>query len=68
MWFVQSKNDSSSGSGGGQQRLDRKESYKAQRKNYRMEKKRVEKELLSTFKVCCIPSTNFFRSNKVIQR
>merc|ERR1719348_2949232 len=30
-------------------RLDRKESYKAQRKNYRKEKKRVEKELLSTF-------------------
>ena len=39
-----------SASSGGQQRLDRKESYKAQRKNYRMEKKRVEKELLSTFK------------------
>jgi len=31
-------------------KLDRKESYKAQRKNYRKEKKRVEKELLSTFK------------------
>lgn len=30
-------------------KLDRKESYKAQRKNYRKEKKRVEKELLSTF-------------------
>ena len=38
------------GGGAGVQRLDRKESYKAQRKNYRMEKKRVEKELLSTFK------------------
>ena len=32
-------------------KLDRKESYKAQRKNYRKEKKRVEKELLSTFQV-----------------
>jgi len=42
-----SKNESS---GSGAQKLDRKESYKAQRKNYRMEKKRVEKELLSTFK------------------
>lgn len=31
-------------------RLDRKESYKAQRRIYRKEKKRVEKELLSTFK------------------
>lgn len=30
-------------------KLDRKESYKAQRKNYRKEKKRVGKELLSTF-------------------
>jgi len=30
--------------------LDRKESYKAQRRIYRKEKKRVEKELLSTFK------------------
>ena len=30
--------------------MDRKESYKAQRKNYKMEKKMVEKELLSTFK------------------
>merc|ERR1719209_457874 len=46
-----------SGQGGGRgdglgppgPRLDRKESYKAQRKNYRKEKKRVEKELLSTF-------------------
>merc|ERR1719481_612915 len=46
---LQVKNDSSVASGG-LQRLDRKESYKAQRKNYRMEKKRVEKELLSTFK------------------
>eukprot|EP00092_Neocalanus_flemingeri_P017375 GFUD01018792.1.p1 GENE.GFUD01018792.1~~GFUD01018792.1.p1 ORF type:complete len:875 (-),score=158.49 GFUD01018792.1:894-3350(-) len=44
---AQSKNDSS---GSGAQKLDRKESYKAQRKNYRIEKKRVEKELLSTFK------------------
>eukprot|EP00090_Calanus_glacialis_P015779 TRINITY_DN24859_c0_g1_i2.p1 TRINITY_DN24859_c0_g1~~TRINITY_DN24859_c0_g1_i2.p1 ORF type:complete len:847 (-),score=169.97 TRINITY_DN24859_c0_g1_i2:1231-3771(-) len=42
-----SKNDSS---GSGAQKLDRKESYKAQRKNYKVEKKRVEKELLSTFK------------------
>ncbi len=31
-------------------RLDRKESYKAQRKSYAKEKKRVERELLSTFK------------------
>jgi len=30
--------------------LDRKESYKAQKKSYRMQKKRVAKELLSTFK------------------
>jgi hypothetical protein len=47
-----SKTEGSGGSGGsgGAQKLDRKESYKAQRKNYRMEKKRVEKELLSTFK------------------
>ena len=30
-------------------KLDRKESYKAQRRNYRKEKKRVGKELLSTF-------------------
>eukprot|EP00090_Calanus_glacialis_P015778 TRINITY_DN24859_c0_g1_i1.p1 TRINITY_DN24859_c0_g1~~TRINITY_DN24859_c0_g1_i1.p1 ORF type:complete len:820 (-),score=159.80 TRINITY_DN24859_c0_g1_i1:1231-3690(-) len=44
---AQSKNDSS---GSGAQKLDRKESYKAQRKNYKVEKKRVEKELLSTFK------------------
>ena len=29
---------------------DRKESYKAQRKNYAKQKKRVGKELLSTFK------------------
>jgi len=43
-----SKNESS-GSGGAQ-RLDRKESYKAQKKSYRMQKKRVAKELLSTFK------------------
>jgi len=35
---------------GGVQRLDRKESYKAQKKSYRMQKKRVAKELLSTFK------------------
>jgi len=47
---------SNEGSDGGAQvkaeggRLDRKESYKAQRRNYRKEKKRVEKELLSTFK------------------
>jgi len=47
---TQSKNESGMGGGAGVQRLDRKESYKAQRKNYRMEKKRVEKELLSTFK------------------
>merc|ERR1719427_1668667 len=45
---AQSKNESSGSSV--VQKLDRKESYKAQRKNYRMEKKRVEKELLSTFK------------------
>ncbi|XP_035743284.1 oxysterol-binding protein-related protein 8-like isoform X4 [Vespa mandarinia] len=31
-------------------KLTRKESYKAQRKNYRMEKKRVANELLSSFK------------------
>ncbi|XP_018045883.1 PREDICTED: oxysterol-binding protein-related protein 8 isoform X2 [Atta colombica] len=31
-------------------KLTRKESYKAQRKNYRMEKKRVADELLSSFK------------------
>ena len=31
-------------------RLDRKESYKAQRRSYAREKKRVERELLSTFK------------------
>ena len=31
-------------------RLDRKESYKAQRRSYAKEKKRVERELLSTFK------------------
>ncbi len=31
-------------------RIDRKESYKAQRKSYAKEKKRVERELLSTFK------------------
>merc|ERR1719509_182140 len=31
-------------------KLDRKESYKAQRRNYRKEKKRVAKELLCTFK------------------
>ncbi|XP_023324783.1 oxysterol-binding protein-related protein 8 [Eurytemora carolleeae] len=37
-------------SGKGDGRLDRKESYKAQRRIYRKEKKRVEKELLSTFK------------------
>ena len=30
--------------------MDRKESYKAQKKSYRMQKKRVAKELLSTFK------------------
>jgi hypothetical protein len=30
--------------------IDRKESYKAQRKSYAKEKKRVERELLSTFK------------------
>jgi len=36
--------------GDGGARLDRKESYKAQRRIYRKEKKRVEKELLSTFK------------------
>ena len=30
--------------------VDRKESYKAQRKSYAREKKRVERELLSTFK------------------
>ena len=30
--------------------VDRKESYKAQKKNYHKEKKRVERELLSTFK------------------
>jgi len=30
--------------------VDRKESYKAQRKSYAKEKKRVERELLSTFK------------------
>jgi len=48
----QSKADSSGsgGGGGGTQRLDRKESYKAQKKSYRMQKKRVAKELLSTFK------------------
>ena len=46
--LTQSKADSS-GSGGAQ-RLDRKESYKAQKKSYRMQKKRVAKELLSTFK------------------
>lgn len=31
-------------------KLDRKESYKAQRKNYRQEKKRVANELLTTLK------------------
>lgn len=31
-------------------KLTRKESYKAQRKNYRMEKKRFADELLSSFK------------------
>jgi hypothetical protein len=31
-------------------RIDRKESYKTQRKSYAKEKKRVERELLSTFK------------------
>ena len=31
-------------------RVDRKESYKAQKRSYRMQKKRVAKELLSTFK------------------
>ena len=36
--------------GGRTTRLDRKESYKAQRRSYAKEKKRVEKELLSTFK------------------
>ena len=30
--------------------MDRKESYKAQRRSYANEKKRVERELLSTFK------------------
>ena len=30
--------------------MDRKESYKAQRRSYAKEKKRVERELLSTFK------------------
>lgn len=36
--------------GGRTTRLDRKESYKAQRRSYAKEKKRVERELLSTFK------------------
>lgn len=36
--------------GGRTTRLDRKESYKAQRRSYANEKKRVERELLSTFK------------------
>jgi len=40
------KNESMSSGG----KLDRKESYKAQRRNYRKEKKRVAKELLCTFK------------------
>ena len=31
-------------------RVDRKESYKAQKRSYRMQKKKVAKELLSTFK------------------
>ena len=31
-------------------RVDRKESYKAQKRSYRMQKKRVAKEILSTFK------------------
>jgi len=35
---------------GGSARVDRKESYKAQKHSYRMQKKRVAKELLSTFK------------------
>ena len=46
--LTQSKADSSGSGGAG--RLDRKESYKAQKKSYRMQKKRVAKELLSTFK------------------
>jgi len=45
--YLDSPKNRSEGGGKG---LDRKESYKAQRKTYRKEKKRVEKELLSTFK------------------
>jgi hypothetical protein len=41
---------SSSAGGTPQSVNDRKESYKAQRKNYAKEKKRVGRELLSTFK------------------
>ena len=44
---------SSSGSSGGPRAppgVNRKESYKAQKKSYAREKKRVERELLSTFK------------------
>merc|ERR1719422_1185901 len=47
----QSKHDNGAGAGaGGMQRVDRKESYKAQKRSYRMQKKRVAKELLTTFK------------------
>lgn len=49
----QSKHDNGGGAGagaGGMQRVDRKESYKAQKRSYRMQKKRVAKELLTTFK------------------
>ena len=51
--FYQSKHDNGAGAGagaGGMQRVDRKESYKAQKRSYRMQKKRVAKELLTTFK------------------
>ncbi|XP_046589056.1 oxysterol-binding protein-related protein 8 isoform X3 [Neodiprion lecontei] len=42
--------DNSSEKSGDAGKLTRKESYKAQRKNYRMEKKRVANELLSSLK------------------
>ncbi|CAB3367713.1 Hypothetical predicted protein [Cloeon dipterum] len=44
------KSDSISPDKGHESKLDRKESYKALRKNYRQEKKRVANELLSTLK------------------
>ncbi len=50
LWLVAQSNDFVLLQGGRTTRLDRKESYKAQRRSYAKEKKRVERELLSTFK------------------